>query len=147
MFLVASSTPWPYCNQKESGRQDNKPNYMYGPKQNWNFLVSYSKQHLLTLSFALCHRILLPTFTDLQQNQLMHTQIGKAITESKTYALHPLEWPETISYLTPMHIIKNQTSIEVWPLRSELSRFTQSIEPLTHSPLNPTMQRASTLLV
>jgi len=54
----------------------------------------------------------------------MHTQIGKVITESRTYTLHPLEWPETISYLTPMHIIKNQASIEVWPLRSELSRFT-----------------------
>jgi hypothetical protein len=37
----------------------------------------------------------------------MHTQIGKAVTESRTYTLHPLEWPETISYLTLMHIIKN----------------------------------------
>ncbi len=24
-------------NQKESGRQNNKPDYMYGPKQNWIF--------------------------------------------------------------------------------------------------------------
>jgi hypothetical protein len=77
----------------------------------------------------------------------MHTQIGKVVTESKIYTLHPLEWPETINYLTPMHIIKNQECIEVWPLKSELSRLTRSIEPLTHSPLNATMQRASTLLV
>jgi len=45
----------------------------------------------------------------------MHTQIGKAVTESKIYTLHPFEWPETISYLTLMHIIKNQESIKVWP--------------------------------
>jgi len=30
--------------------------------------------------------------------------------------------------------IKNQTPIKVWPLRSELSVFTQSFEPLTRSP-------------
>jgi len=30
--------------------------------------------------------------------------------------------------------IKNQTSIQVWPLRSELSMFTRSFEPLTQSP-------------
>ncbi len=89
VWLTWYDVLWP----KESGRQDNKPDYMYGPKQNWNFLVSYSKQHILSLSLAICHRVLLPAFTDLQQNQLMHTQIGKVVTESRTYTLHPLEWP------------------------------------------------------
>jgi len=44
----------------------------------------------------------------------MHTQIGKIVTESRIYTLHPFEWPKFISYLTPMHIIKNQESIKVW---------------------------------
>jgi hypothetical protein len=58
----------------------------------------------------------------------MHTQIGKTITKSGIYTLHPLEWPETISYLAPMHIIKNQESIEVWPLRLDSQG---SLDPLS----------------
>jgi hypothetical protein len=118
-----------------------------GPKQNWIFWYPTTNNIswlFLSLSW---HRRLLPAFSNLQHNHLMHTQIGKIVIESRIYTLHPLEWPKTISYLTPMHIIKNQESIEVWSLRLELSRFTRSIEPLTHSPLNATMQRASTLLI
>ncbi len=71
-----------HCNLKESGRQNNKPDHIYGPKQNlifwyptannisWPFLSLYVTEEELA-------------FTDLQHNQLMHTQIGDLLQNPK----------------------------------------------------------------
>jgi hypothetical protein len=46
-----------------------------------------------------------------------------------------------------MHIIVDLTTIQEWPLRSDLSVFSRSFQPLTHTPLNASMHCAFALNV
>jgi len=55
-------------------------------------------------------------------------------TKFKTYTLPFMKISRQHNLSGSNVFIKNQTSIKVWPLRSELSVFTRSFEPLTRSP-------------
>ncbi len=69
-----------------------------------------------------------------EQEQLIHSQISRTETEFKTYTLPFMKISREHNLSGSSIFIKNQTPIKVWPLRSELSVFTRSFEPLTRSP-------------
>ncbi len=113
-------------------------------KQNWNLWHSLENN---TSWLLLCQyqRWLLLSYIGFSRSYSHNSD--RPVTNVWTSSLHPLKWLWTINYPTPMHIIKNQHFIEDWPLRSKFSRFIWSIESLTNSPLNATMQCTSTRLI
>jgi hypothetical protein len=95
-----------------------------------------------------------------QLTEHLHTCFDLSIEITCSYSNQHIKShnPELVPYIrlsnrklslgwSAMHIIADLTTIQEWPLRSDLSVFSRSFELLTHTPLNASMHCALTLNV
>jgi len=99
-----------------------------------SLLIFWDRPLSLTLSLQTHLGIFLHAFTDLWTGTT-HTFSDQQNrkTEFKTCTLPFMKISREHNLSGSRVYIKNQTSIKVWPLRSKLSVFTRSFEPLTRS--------------